>query len=157
MEEYKIQKQTLDNIANAINAKTGQTVQMTPLEMPAAIQSIPSGSGTLIPKSITQNGTYNASDDSADGYSSVTVDVSGGGGETCTLTVTNEGPPFWPGGLLCITTPTGVIRINDFGAYEIVKGTLVYKTSSTFTFESGIHALSTEVGEVISDCVIGTQ
>lgn len=80
MEEYKIQKQTLDNIANAINAKTGQTVQMTPLEMPAAIQSIPSGSGTLIPKSITQNGTYNASDDSADGYSSVTVDVRGGGG-----------------------------------------------------------------------------
>lgn len=37
------------------------------------------GSGTLITKSITQNGTYNASDDSADGYSQVTVNVSGGG------------------------------------------------------------------------------
>lgn len=36
------------------------------------------GSGTLITKSITQNGTYNASDDSADGYSQVTVNVSGG-------------------------------------------------------------------------------
>ena len=35
---------------------------------------------TLITKSITANGTYNASSDSADGYSSVTVDVSGGGG-----------------------------------------------------------------------------
>ena len=34
---------------------------------------------TLITKSITQNGTYNASSDSADGYSSVTVNVSGGG------------------------------------------------------------------------------
>lgn len=33
---------------------------------------------TLITKSITQNGTYNASSDSADGYSSVTVNVSGG-------------------------------------------------------------------------------
>lgn len=33
---------------------------------------------TLISKSITENGTYNASDDSADGYSSVTVNVSGG-------------------------------------------------------------------------------
>lgn len=35
---------------------------------------------TLINKSITANGTYNASSDNADGYSSVTVNVSGGGG-----------------------------------------------------------------------------
>lgn len=34
----------------------------------------------LIEKSITANGTYNASSDNADGYSSVTVNVSGGGG-----------------------------------------------------------------------------
>ena len=33
------------------------------------------GSATLITKSITANGTYNASSDSADGYSSVTVNV----------------------------------------------------------------------------------
>lgn len=33
---------------------------------------------TLIPKSITQNGTYDPEDDNADGYSSVTVNVSGG-------------------------------------------------------------------------------
>lgn len=36
------------------------------------------GSATLITKTITENGTYNASSDSADGYSSVTVNVSGG-------------------------------------------------------------------------------
>lgn len=36
----------------------------------------------LITKSITSNGTYNASSDNADGYSSVTVNVSGGGGGT---------------------------------------------------------------------------
>lgn len=34
---------------------------------------------TLITKNITQNGTYNASSDNADGYSSVDVNVSGGG------------------------------------------------------------------------------
>ncbi len=34
---------------------------------------------TLITKSITQNGTYLATDDNADGYSEVTVDVAGGG------------------------------------------------------------------------------
>ena len=33
----------------------------------------------LVPKSITQNGTYRASDDGVDSYSEVTVDVSGGG------------------------------------------------------------------------------
>ena len=33
------------------------------------------GSSTLITKNITTNGTYNASDDNADGYSSVTVNV----------------------------------------------------------------------------------
>ena len=51
--------------------------------MPTAIGSIPSGSTpTLITKTITQNGTYNASSDNADGYSSVTVNVSGGSGYT---------------------------------------------------------------------------
>lgn len=37
---------------------------------------------TLITKNINANGTYNASDDNADGYSSVSVNVSGGG---CTI------------------------------------------------------------------------
>ena len=36
------------------------------------------GGSTLIEKAITANGTYDASDDSADGYSKVTVNVSGG-------------------------------------------------------------------------------
>ena len=35
---------------------------------------------TLVTKSITANGTYSAEDDNADGYSEVTVNVSGGGG-----------------------------------------------------------------------------
>ena len=33
-------------------------------------------------KSITENGTYTAKEDKLDGYSSVTADVAGGGGET---------------------------------------------------------------------------
>ena len=36
---------------------------------------VPSGSSTLTTKTITENGTYNASSDEADGYSSVTVNV----------------------------------------------------------------------------------
>ena len=38
--------------------------------------------GTLVTKTITTNGTYTASSDNADGYSSVTVSVSGGGSVT---------------------------------------------------------------------------
>lgn len=39
---------------------------------------------TLISKNISANGIYNAQDDNADGYSSVNVNVSGGGGN-CTI------------------------------------------------------------------------
>lgn len=50
----------------------------------SVVVNVQGGGGTLIEKSITQNGTYNASDDDADGYSKVTVAVSGGGGATVT-------------------------------------------------------------------------
>jgi len=42
------------------------------------------GSATLITKNITANGTYSASDDSADGYSEVTVNVPSGGSSAWT-------------------------------------------------------------------------
>ena len=44
------------------------------------------GSATLITKTITQNGTYDAEDDSADGYSSVTVNVPTGASNVVTGT-----------------------------------------------------------------------
>lgn len=37
------------------------------------------GGSDIVAKTITANGTYNASSDNADGYSPVTVNVSGGG------------------------------------------------------------------------------
>ena len=64
----------LNNIAVAIQAKDNGG-QMTVGEMPTRIANIPSGGGTLIPKTITENGVYNAADDEADGYDVVTVDV----------------------------------------------------------------------------------
>ena len=42
--------------------------------------NVPSQTPNLVTKEITENGTYNASDDGADGYSIVTVDVAGSGG-----------------------------------------------------------------------------
>lgn len=63
----------LQNIAVAIQAKDNGG-QMTVDEMPTRIDALPTG-GTLIPKTITKNGIYNASSDNADGYDVVTVDV----------------------------------------------------------------------------------
>lgn len=49
------------------------------------------GSATLIEKSITENGTYAATSDNADGYSTVTVDVPTSGGNYDSLTITENG------------------------------------------------------------------
>ena len=43
MAEYLIQSETLDDIADAINAKTGGSSAMTPAQMVTAIAAIPSG------------------------------------------------------------------------------------------------------------------
>ena len=48
------------------------------------------GGSTLIEKSITANGVYNASDDSADGYSKVTVSVSGGSSKNVQTSQTTD-------------------------------------------------------------------
>lgn len=49
----------------------------------------------LIAKSITANGTYNASSDNADGYSSVTVNVSGGGNDFIVTLSYNDQTEMW--------------------------------------------------------------
>ena len=72
-----------DNIADAYTScqSKGATMPATQNSdnLADCIDSISGGGGsTLITKTITQNGTYNASSDNADGYSSVTVNVSGG-------------------------------------------------------------------------------
>ena len=70
-------KATVPAIANAITAKGGTVSSGDGLEeFPADINSIPTGvTPTLISKTIIENGIYDAADDSADGYSSVTVEV----------------------------------------------------------------------------------
>lgn len=64
----------LGDIADAIRAKGNTESALRPDQMAGAIAALPSG-GTLGTKSIAANGTYNASSDSLDGYSSVTVNV----------------------------------------------------------------------------------
>ena len=80
----------LTNAYTAVSGKGGTLPQAQNFDnLATAISSIPSGgTPTLITKSITVNGTYNASSDNADGYSSVTVNVSGGGSGTTDVPLT---------------------------------------------------------------------
>ena len=71
----------IDRIITAVGnayskvSEKGGTVpaSQTVANLATAIESIPSGGGTLITKTVTANGTYAASADNADGYSQVTV------------------------------------------------------------------------------------
>lgn len=83
MSNVLVNDASLTDIANAIRSKLSTSNTYKPGQMASAIQSIPTGgSAVLGTKSITANGTYNASSDGYDGYSQVTVNVSGGGSGT---------------------------------------------------------------------------
>lgn len=96
------------NIATAISGKGGTVAEGAGFEdFPTAIGTIPAGgSATLITKSIDANGTYNASSDSADGYSSVTVAVPN------TYTASDEGKVVSNGSLVAQTARPDTITTN---------------------------------------------
>lgn len=77
--DYKVTDTELTGVANHIRTKGGTSA---PLEWPTgyenAIDALPD-QAVLVTKTITENGTYSASSDNADGYSQVVVNVSGGG------------------------------------------------------------------------------
>ena len=69
MAEYLIQSETLDDIADAINAKTGGSSAMTPAEMVTAIAAIETGGGSSETSivSVTEYTHDTAWDESASG------------------------------------------------------------------------------------------
>lgn len=96
-------------IGNAITAKGGTVSSGDGLEdFATAIGTIPSSSpSVLIEKTITANGTYNASDDSADGYSSVVANVPN------TYVAGDEGKVVSSGALVAQTAMSSEITVND--------------------------------------------
>lgn len=83
MSNYLVDGADLTSVANAIRTKGGTSAQLAfPDGFVSAVQAIETGGAapTLVTKTITENGTYNAASDNADGYSSVTVNVQGSGG-----------------------------------------------------------------------------
>lgn len=108
----------------------------------------------LIEKTITENGTYDAITDGANGYSKVNVNVEGGGGETITVTMSFTRDPDGLGmivakttGLELVTiTPTpqefelvgsGSALISPYGMYNNVTGAEPYEDTGLLTVVDG--------------------
>ena len=72
MSRITVTKSLIDDIADTIREKLSSEDKYKIEEMPSAIDSI-GGGGTISPLSVTENGTYTASDNN--GYSPVTVNV----------------------------------------------------------------------------------
>lgn len=90
MAKVLVTESHLEDIADSIRAKNGTGNVYKPSEMAAAINALVTAED-LGTKSITANGTYSASDDDLDGYSEVTVNVSGGASTLVPKTITANG------------------------------------------------------------------
>lgn len=74
MGKVLVEESSLSGIGSAIRQKNGTNTTYKPSEMAAAIAAI-SGTATLGTKSVVANGSYAASGDNLDGYSSISVNV----------------------------------------------------------------------------------
>lgn len=101
MAQVLVTESYLDDIADAIRDKTGSEDTYTPAQMAGAIDGIQTADEVvLVSKSVTANGTYDPEDDSADGYSDVTVNVPN------TYTLSDEGKVVSSGELVSQTSTT---------------------------------------------------
>lgn len=76
MSQGLVERQYLQDIGDAIRSKNSSSDTYTPAEMAQAISGIHTADEVvLVQKTVNSNGQYNASDDSADGYSGVSVNV----------------------------------------------------------------------------------
>lgn len=85
MSSLIIQSGTLDDIADAIRAKTGSQASMTPAQMVTNIASIPTGTTPTGTMNISSNGTYDVTN-----YASAVVAVSASSSEVAATTYANN-------------------------------------------------------------------
>jgi hypothetical protein len=102
----------------------------------------------LTEKTITENGTYNPSDDSADGYSKITVDVSGGDFMYVAFPVNGNGS------YSAQEAKYGLLCNSADGSYNLPSGSdLPFKSTAynayLLTPANAVIPLSIEYGEVV--------
>lgn len=143
MSKVLVTESSLQGIAAAIRAKNGQQTTYKPGQMAAAIQALP-GASTLISKSITQNGSYDPEDDSADGYSAVTVNVPN------SYAAGDEGKVVSNGALVAQTARASEITAN--GTYDTTTNNEVTVNISS---EGGGLELNFDFTQSMTDTVRG--
>lgn len=99
MTQVLVEELSLYEIAEAIRSKNGTLTTYRPGDMPDAINALPTAP-ELGSKAIAANGTYSASSDDLDGYSSVTVNVPNSYGAS------DEGKVVSSGALVAQTSTT---------------------------------------------------
>jgi signal peptidase I len=117
MPEYDISQITVSSGGNSVTANLHDS--QIP-DVNEAIEAILDGGGSepvLVTKTITQNGTYTASSDNADGYSEVSVDVSN------SYTVQDEGKVVSNGALVAqgsdTATENGTVDTTLIGSLTV--------------------------------------
>lgn len=98
-------------------------------------------SATLIEKSITANGTYNATDDDADGYSKVTVNVPSGSSKNTQVV---QGTTRTTSSTL--TAIGAEMTVTKTGTYDVYWSAFRSSTSSSYTYGTQLYVDGTAYG-----------
>lgn len=112
--------------ANLISPNTAHGADGEPV-VGAAVEKV------LTTKSITANGTYNASSDSADGYSSVTVNVSGTSKNTQVVQGTTRTTSS------SMTAIGAEMTVSKTGKYDVYWSAFRSNTSTQYTFATQLY------------------
>ena len=114
MAQVVVTEEYLSDIAQALRVKLGTNETFKPSQMGNGVRRLPTAP-RLITKNITANGTYNASGDNADGYSSVIANVPN------TYAASDEGKVVDNGALVAQTSK----NINANGTHDTTKNNSV--------------------------------
>lgn len=114
MAQVLVTEQYLGDIADAIREKNGSQNEYTPAQMAGAIEALPDVP-VLVQKNIIVNGSYDPDDDSADGYSGVTVNVPN------TYSASDDGKVVDNGSLVAQTSRNIILN----GTYDTTKNNSV--------------------------------
>ena len=146
---YSISSDTLTGLADAVRGLTGTSAPLSPDGMIDGIEGHVCPSPTINPLSVTQNGVYTAPS-GVDGYSPVTVNVSGGGGasnfellyeteQSFSITGTSE--------QLIFTAPSiGNIFSSDFIIYVRIRDKAGRRDGYFFGTDAYFYNINAETG-----------
>lgn len=129
-----VSEDSLEDIADAIRAKNGSEGAYKPSQMAAAIEAFEMADDVaLANKSISANGTYQASSDSVDGYATVVVSVPN------TYVAADEGKVVSSGALVAQTARATNITAN--GTYSTTENnsvTVAIPSCDSTTFSGSV-------------------